>query len=89
MQSNLHGVIDHKNTDDYLESEDNDIPDVPIGYNSEYQIFGNGKVKGIFEDASVKQHNDNWLVKAKNRKTQQKDGEKQAELTKKMSFEKE
>ena len=50
VQSNLHGVIDHKNPDDYQESEDNDIPDVPIGYNSEYQILGNGKVKKVSSD---------------------------------------
>jgi hypothetical protein len=37
IQSNLHGIIDHKpNKDDQNDSEDGDIPDVPIGYNSEY-----------------------------------------------------
>ena len=38
--SNLHGVIDHNQES---EDEDNDIPDVPVGYTSEYQIAPIGK----------------------------------------------
>jgi len=50
--SNLHGVIDH-NQDS--EDEDNDIPDVPVGYNSDFQIAPRGKDAQSYSSGTNKQ----------------------------------
>ena len=50
--SNLHGVIDHNQE---TEEDDNDIPDVPVGYTSDFQISPRGKEPQSYSSGMNKQ----------------------------------